>query len=65
MIRATQDHGQTVRIPTNKLEAAARIRMTMRMLSAESGQYPTMQKIAQQMELPLQRLETIFGKPKS
>ena len=50
MIRATQDHGHTVRLPVNKIEAITAIRKTARALNSKTGRNPSAAEIAGQID---------------
>ena len=50
IIRATQDQGNIVRLPVNKLEAMSSIVKTARALNSKTGRNPSTAEIAWQME---------------
>lgn len=50
MIRATQDHGHTIRLPVNKLEAITTIRKAARALNSRTGRPPSVAEIACQTD---------------
>ncbi len=61
MIRATQDHGHTVRLPVNKLEAMSTIRKTARTLNSRNGRNPSIAEIACQMDHSEESIRNILA----
>jgi RNA polymerase primary sigma factor len=61
MIRATQDHGHTVRLPVNKLEAITTIRKTARALNSRTGRPPSIAEIACHMDRSEESVRNILA----
>ncbi len=61
MIRATHDHGHTVRLPVNKLEAITAIRKTARALNSKRGRNPSIAEIACHMDHPEESVRKILA----
>lgn len=57
MTRAAQEQEQTVRVPVNKLDAIGRLRKTARLLASETGRRPTLEEIADRMEITVGRVK--------
>ena len=52
IVRATNEQGQSVRVPTPKFEAIKKMRRMVWALTAETGRNPTIEEIAEKMDLP-------------
>jgi len=59
--RATQEQGQTIRVPVHMNEAINRMRRTSQAFSSEMGRSPTPEEIAKKMELPLSKVMKIIA----
>ena len=60
IIRATNEQGQAVRVPTPKFEAIKKMRRMIWALMAETGRNPTLEEIADKMELPQETVAEII-----
>src|SRR6476661_1049944 len=58
--RAIADQGRTIRIPVHMVETINRLIKTSGHLLQELGREPTLEEIAQQMELPVERVSEII-----
>jgi len=59
--RATQEQGQTIRVPVHMNEAINRMRRASQALRSEIGRSPTPEEIAKKMELPLGKVMKIIA----
>lgn len=57
--RAIADQSRTIRIPVHMVETINRMIRTSRQLVQELGQEPTIEQIAERMELPVERVQEI------
>lgn len=58
--RAIADQGRTIRIPVHIVEAIARINRAQRSLMQELGRDPTIEELAQAVELPAERIREVM-----
>jgi RNA polymerase primary sigma factor len=59
--RAIADQARTIRVPVHMLEAVTVLVRTSRQLLHEIGREPTMEEIADRMEVPLERVRQIMS----
>ncbi len=58
--RAIADQGRTIRIPVHMVETINRLMKTQSHLLQELGREPTLDEIAKEMELPVERVSEIY-----
>jgi len=58
--RAIADHGRTIRIPVHMYERINKYTRAMRKLTQELGQEPSMDELANEMEMPMYKVEQIM-----
>ena len=58
--RAIADQARTIRIPVHMIETINKLIRTSRYLVQEKGREPTPQEIAEEMELPLEKVRQVF-----
>jgi RNA polymerase primary sigma factor len=58
--RAIADQARTIRIPVHMIEAINKLNRTSRNLVQEMGREPTLEEIAERMEVPLERLQKVL-----
>ena len=58
--RAIADQARTIRIPVHMIETINKLIRTSRYLVQEKGREPTPQEIAEEMNLPLERVRQVF-----
>jgi RNA polymerase primary sigma factor len=58
--RAIADQGRTIRIPVHMVETINRLIKTSSQLLQELGREPTMEELARELEMPLERVEEIM-----
>jgi len=58
--RAIADQGRTIRIPVHMVETINRLMKTQSHLTQELGRDPTLDEIAKEMEIPVERVSEIY-----
>jgi len=58
--RAIADQAQTIRIPVHMIEVINKLNRTSRALVQQMGREPTLEEIAEKMEMPLEKVQKIF-----
>jgi RNA polymerase primary sigma factor len=57
--RALADQSRTIRVPVHMVEQINKVKKTSRKLALELGHEPTLQELADAMDIPVERLEEI------
>ena len=58
--RAIADHGRTIRIPVHMIETINKLSRVQRLLVQQNGVEPTAEQIAEEMELPIEKVRRIL-----
>lgn len=62
MTRSIADQGRTIRVPVHMVDTINRLKRSSRNLLQELGREPTIEEIAEKMELPLDKIKEILKK---
>ena len=58
--RAVENQGRTIRLPSHAIESLGKIKRTREMLATKLNRVPTSQEIAKEIELPVEKVETLL-----
>ncbi|MFC1715823.1 RNA polymerase sigma factor RpoD [Candidatus Poribacteria bacterium] len=58
--RAIADQGRTIRIPVHMIEAINKVTAASKKLVQQTGREPTLEEIAQEINLPVEKIQNIF-----
>ena len=58
--RAIADQGRTIRIPVHMIEAINKVTAASKRLIQQTGREPTLEEIAEEMNLPVEKIQNIF-----
>jgi RNA polymerase primary sigma factor len=58
--RAIADQGRTIRIPVHMIEAINKVTAVFKRLVQETGKEPTLEEVAEEMNLPVEKIQHIF-----
>lgn len=61
IMRAINDHGRNIRIPTYLMVDILRLQRVRKSLIVSSGEEPSLERIAQEMKLPLEKVEELYS----
>jgi RNA polymerase primary sigma factor len=59
--RSLSDHSRTIRIPVHMVDLANKLTQTVRYLNRQLNRRPTLEEIAVQMAIPVERVQTILN----
>ena len=60
IVRAIQDHGQTIRVPVHMLEEINKVRRVTRTFVTETGRHPSPEEIAEMIHQPVDRVMQVI-----
>lgn len=58
--RAVENQGRTIRLPSHAIESLGKIKRTREMLATKYNRVPTSQEIASEIQLPVDKVETLL-----
>lgn len=58
--RSIADQGRTIRIPVHMIEAINKVTAASKKLIQKTGKEPTFEEIAQEMNLPVEKIQSVF-----